>query len=202
MKIHDSAAQLAPAVLAALVATFAGCVSDKYTEVDKLPEQALAPAPYRIQPGDKLAIAVWNQTNLSGDHIVRPDGNITLPLAGDVAVGGLTPPACSKEIARRMQGLVLDPKVSVSVAGTREASVSVLGEVRDAGAYPLKPGEGVLEILARAGGLSEFADRDRIFVIRKKGEPIRVRFQYAKLVRQEGAGVAFNLQDGDVVVVE
>jgi polysaccharide biosynthesis/export protein len=190
------------AATAALVTLLGGCVSDKYTEVDQLPEQALAPMPYRIQPGDKLAVSVWNQTNLSGDQIVRPDGNITLPLAGDVAVAGLTPPACAKEIARRLNGLVLDPKVSVSVAGTREASVSVLGEVRDAGAYPLKPGEGVLEILARAGGLSEFADRDRIFVIRKKGEPVRVRFQYAKLVRQEGAGVAFNLQDGDVVVVE
>lgn len=189
-------------LIAAIVAATVGCSTDKYVEVDSLDDKALAPAPYRIQAGDKLVVNVWSQANLSGEHVVRPDGNITMPLVGDVAVAGLTPPSCSKEVARRLNGLVLEPKVSVSVAGTREPSVSVLGEVRDSGAYPLKPGEGVLEIIARAGGLSEFADRDRIFVIRRKGEPIRVRFRYEKLVRQEGAAVSFALQDGDVVVVE
>lgn len=186
----------------AAAALLVGCAHDGYTDVDELPERALAPAAYRIQNGDQLIVTVWNQENLSGEVNVRPDGNITLPLIGDVAVAGMTPPACAKEIARRLNGLVLDPKVAVSVAQTREPTVSVLGEVRDAGTYPLRRGEGVLEVLARAGGLSEFADRERIFVIRRQGEPLRVRFSYHKLVRSEGAAIAFALQDGDVVVVE
>jgi polysaccharide export outer membrane protein len=155
-----------------------------------------------VQNGDALLVNVWGQASLSQEVTVRPDGNITLPLVGDVSAAGQTPAALGVEIGRRLNGLVLDPKVSVSVRTSREPSISVVGEVKTAGTYPLRPGEGVLEILARAGGLSEFASKDNIFVIRRQAEPLRVRFRYDALAAGDGAGLAFQLQDGDILVVE
>jgi hypothetical protein len=79
----------------------------------------------------------------------------------------LTPAAAAAEVKKRLDGLVVDPHVAVSLTSYRVATVSVVGEVRQAGSYPLRPGEGVLELLARAGGLSEFANKGRIFVVRR-----------------------------------
>lgn len=179
-----------------------GCATEgKFVWVDQLDSAALKSAPYLVSPGDRLLINVWNQPPLSGEVLVRPDGNITLPLVGDVPVAAMTPQQVADAIARKLNGLVVEPHVAVSLAGTRAPSVSVLGEVRSAGSFELRPGEGVLELLARAGGLSEFARKDAIFVVRRSQE-LRVRFDYARLSRGVGAAAAFELQDGDVVVVE
>ncbi len=187
--------------LALALAAF-GCATDgKFVWVDELAGDALKPAPYQVVPGDRLLVNVWNQPPLSGEVLVRPDGNITLPLVGDVPVAGTTPKQVAEAIARKLSGLVVEPHVAVSLAGTRAPTVSVLGEVRSAGSFELRPGDGVLELLARAGGLSEFARKDAIFVVRRRQE-LRVRFDYGRLSRGAGAAAAFELQDGDVVVVE
>lgn len=185
-----------------LALTAFGCATEgTYVWVDELPTGALKPADYQVTPGDRLVVNVWNQPPLSGEVLVRPDGNITLPLVGDVQVAASTPKQAGEAIARKLTGLVVEPHVVVSLAGTREPAVSVLGEVQQAGNFALRPGEGVLELLARAGGLSEFAKKDGIFVVRRS-QGMRVRFDYQRLSRAVGAGVAFELQDGDVVVVE
>lgn len=191
---------LALAILIALVAS--ACATDgKFVWVDELDREDLKPAPYLVAAGDRLVVNVWNQPPLSGEVLVRPDGNITLPLVGDVHVAGGTPHQAGEAIVRKLAGLVVEPHVAVSLAGTRDPTVSVLGEVQQAGSYALRPGEGVLEMLARAGGLSEFARKDAIFVVRRS-QGLRVRFDYQRLARGVGAGVTFELQDGDVVVVE
>lgn len=172
-----------------------------YVWVDDLPQNALKPQPYKVRSGDRLVVNVWNQAPLSGEVLVRPDGNITLPLVGDIYVLSMTPPQVGDEVGKKLNGLVVDPHVAVSLANLREPSVSVMGEVRTAGNYPLRPGEGVLEMIARAGGLSEFANRGRIFVLRRT-DSLRVRFDYDKLSRADGAAVKFTLQDGDLVVVD
>ncbi|MBI1948651.1 MAG: polysaccharide biosynthesis/export family protein [Deltaproteobacteria bacterium] len=193
---------LRPAFALALALAASGCATDgKFVWVDELDREDLKPAPYLVAPGDRLVVNVWNQPPLSGEVLVRPDGNITLPLMGDVQVAGVTPQQAAEAVARKLTGLVVEPHVAVSLAGTREPTVSVLGEVQQAGSFPLRPGEGVLEVLARAGGLSEFARKDAIFVVRRS-QGLRVRFDYQRLARAVGAGVAFELQDGDVVVVE
>ncbi len=191
-----------PALALVIALAASGCATDgKFVWVDELDREDLKPAPYLVTPGDRLVVNVWNQPPLSGEVLVRPDGNITLPLMGDVAVAGVTPQQAAEAVARKLSGLVTEPHVAVSLAGTREPTVSVLGEVQQAGSYALRPGEGVLEVLARAGGLSEFARKDAIFVVRRS-QGLRVRFDYQRLSRAVGAGVAFELQDGDVVVVE
>jgi len=180
-----------------------GCASTApYVWVDDLPPAALAPESYRIQPSDTIAVQVWNQSKLSGDVKVRSDGQVTLPLLGDVAVGNLTPAGAAQQIERRLDGLVVDPKVTVSVKEGQPASFSVVGEIKASGSYPLHPGMGLLQALATAGGLTEFSNPNKIYVIRKDTSVRRIRFTYSKLAHAEGRGVLFMLRDGDIVVVE
>ncbi len=175
--------------------------SSEYVWVDDIEEQALAAPVYRIQPGDRLAISVWNQEHLSAEARVRDDGQATVPLLGDVPVGGISATDAADEITRRLHGLVLNPKVTVAVIETRPATVSVIGEVRAPGNVPLIPGDRMLDVLAKAGGLTEFASSDRLYVIRDGAAPLRVRFDYERLVRAQGRGAVFRLRPGDIVVV-
>lgn len=188
---------------AACLVALVGCASSApYTWVDKLPPAAMEPESYRIQPMDTIAVQVWNQQKLSGDVKVRPDGQVTLPLLGDVAVANLTPAGAAAQIEHRLDGLVVEPKVTVSVKEGQPAAFSVVGQVKSPGSYGLHSGMGVLQALAMAGGLSEFANDSRIFVIRKDGGMQRIRFSYGKLARAQGRGVLFQLRDGDILVVE
>jgi polysaccharide export outer membrane protein len=179
-------------------------VPDTFTWVDELAEEALAPSPYRLRGNDKLEVKVFKQESLSGEVLVREDGQITVPLVGDVPVVGLTPPEAAAEIAKRLTGtgFIDNPSVSVAVIETRQPSFAVVGEVRQPGSFELQPGTTVLDGVALAGGLSEFAKKDRIFVIRKGKGNQRVRFNFARLARSDGNGLRFHLEDGDVVVVE
>jgi polysaccharide biosynthesis/export protein len=186
----------------AVTSLAAACGSSApYVWVDELPAAAREAPAYKIHPGDRLLVNVWNQPALSGEVLVRSDGHITMPLVGDVDVTDLSPPDASIAIAKKLTGMVVDPNVAVSLAGGREPTVNVLGEVRTGGSFPLRVGEGVLELIARAGGLSEFAAKDRIFVVRK-ADGVRVRFSYDRIERPDSPGSAFELQDGDTIVVE
>lgn len=170
--------------------------------VDELPPAAMVPESYRIQAGDVISVLVWNQTKLSVDIKVRSDGQVTLPLLGDVAVAGLTPGGAASQIEHRLDGLVVEPKVTVSLKESTAPTYSVVGEVKTSGVYPLAGSMTLLQALAAAGGLNEFADRDKIFVIRKDPDLKRIRFSYDKLQHAAGRGVLFQLRDGDIVVIE
>lgn len=181
----------------------AGCLHlDPYVWVDDLPDEAYQPEPYRIRAGDNLNVSIWNQDELTRDVRVRADGNITLPLISDVYVAGLTPPDAADVIKRRLDGLVLNPAVAVAVREGHVPNVSVVGEVRTAGQFTFAPDETVLHVIAKAGGLTEFAQPDAIFVVRRNDKQQRVRFSYDKLSRGNGRGLDFKLRDGDVIVVE
>jgi polysaccharide biosynthesis/export protein len=189
--------------IVAVMLTSAGCLHlDPYTWVDELDETAYEPEPYRIGSGDGLHIIIWNQAELTGDVRVRPDGNITLALVGDVSVAGLTPDDAAASIKKRLDGIVLEPNVSVAVREGRQSNVSVVGEVRTPGQYNFNKQETVLHVLAKAGGLTEFAQPDAVFVVRSYPDRARVRFHYDKLSRGVGRSLEFQLRDGDVIVVE
>lgn len=185
------------------LAVAAGCATaPPYTWVDDLSAQAFEPAPYRINVGDLISVSVWNQANLSAEARVRPDGMVTLPLLGDIPVAGLTPPSCAAQVQRRLDGLVLEPKVTVSLREAKTPAVSVVGEVRQVGEYPLNGADNVVQILARAGGLTEFAQPDHIYVLRREPKPLRVRFTYNQLTQGIGRALSFRLRDGDILIVE
>lgn len=179
----------------------AGCAHTPIA-VDGVPEAPSAPALYRVQAGDRLMVSVWSQAQLSGEYGVRPDGRMTMPLIGDIAAAGFTTTELAEHIAAMLDGLVLNPKVTVALRSMRQALVSVLGEVRAPGQFELRDNEEIIDVLARAGGLTEFAHPDRIYVLRRDNAVPRLRFTYDDLTARQGKLTRFCLKDGDIVIVE
>jgi polysaccharide export outer membrane protein len=157
---------------------------------------------YRIAPGDLLAVLVYREEAMSTHARVRQDGKLSVPLLHDVQAAGLSPGMLAEKIQARLKEFINVPRVTVVVEESRALTVPVLGEVAHAGQYNLEKGAGVLEALAAGGGLTEFAHRDRIFVLRRNPTPVRIRYTFEALSRGHGRAAAFRLQPGDVVVVE
>jgi polysaccharide export outer membrane protein len=157
---------------------------------------------YVITPGDLLAIRVYNQEGMSGRPRVRADGKISLPFLNDVQAAGLTTTALADSVASRLKDFVVNPIVSVSLEEARPFEVYVVGQVARPGRYAMDASGTVLQGIAAAGGLTAFAARDRIFVVRNEPSPVRIRFRYEALSKLEERAATFLLQNGDTIVVE
>lgn len=127
---------------------------------------------YVIGPGDSLGVVVWKEPSLSGAVKVRPDGYISLPLVHEVQVVGLTTGQLRKVLEEKYQDFVTSPFVSIRVEGITSTEVFLVGQVNKPGAYPLSGNESILQILTRAGGLTIFADRDDIRIVRRNGSKL------------------------------
>lgn len=175
-----------------------------FTWVQDLPasEQTSEATSYVIGAGDMLNVQVFDQEKMSARQRVRRDGKIALPFLGEVEVKGRRPAELARELEERFKAYIVTPRIVVVVEETRPVVVSVLGEVTRPGAVTLDPPGSVLQALALAGGTSDYADRDRIFVLRRGATLRRIRFTYEALVHNDSRAVAFALQQGDVVVVE
>ncbi|ACL66288.1 polysaccharide export protein [Anaeromyxobacter dehalogenans 2CP-1] len=194
--------------LAAVAATaLAACgPTGRYVRAEDLPP-APADAEYRVARGDVVGIRVWNQDNMSVERTrVREDGRVSMPFLQDVPAAGSTPTELSQRIQTQLKTYVVNPVVTVTVVEMQPLRVSVTGEVIRPGVYDLDRGAGVLSALAAAGSFTEFAHRDRVFVLRHGPAPgdavTRIRFEYDALVRADRRSAGFRLQPGDVVVVE
>jgi polysaccharide biosynthesis/export protein len=157
---------------------------------------------YIIADGDLLAVQVFDQPNLSTRIRVRNDGRIALPLVNEVMAAGKTPAKLASELEEALKAVVLTPKVTVVVEDSRPLTISVLGEVNKAGQQPFVRNSGLADVLSSAGGLTTFAHKDRIFVVRSNPKPVRIRFTYKGLIEDVGVATTFKLRPGDVVIVE
>jgi polysaccharide biosynthesis/export protein len=188
----------------ALIALTACSATGPYVWVDSLPPTATEGS-LVIQDGDYLSIRVYNQDPLSGVQRVRSDGKITIPVVGEIMARGKKHAQLAAEIQDKLKGVLVAPSVTVAPETPQgaggELKVSVLGEVKQAGNVQLDRGANVLHALAAAGGLTEYADPDKVFVIRRS-LPQRVRFRFQDLRSADPKSVGFQLQSGDVIVVE
>ena len=157
---------------------------------------------YQIGAGDQLDISVWKNAELSRQVTVRPDGMISLPLVNDVRAAGLTPMELRDLLAKKLSEYVPAAEVSVIVTRVRSYSISVVGAVTKPGRFVLSSPTTVLEAIALAGGLTEFASRRSITVLRTegKGATTRVPFNYNTALAGE-ASENLLLRPGDVIVV-
>jgi polysaccharide export outer membrane protein len=188
--------------LALLATACAGTVGD-YVWVDAYPSPPRRDdSEYVLAPGDQISVRVYNQEAMSGRARVRADGRISLPLVNDVQAAGLTPSALSASIQKRLKDFIVNPTVTVSLEESRPFDVFVVGEVARPGRYALDPNATVLQAIAAAGGLTQYATRDRVFVVREDPGPVRIRFRYDSLTRIEGKAASFRLRNGDTVVAE
>lgn len=158
---------------------------------------------YLVGAGDMLSVQVFDNDRISTRGRVRSDGKFAMPLLKDLDVAGKTPLQIAGDIEKllRDSNLVVNPRVNVIVDEVPLVQITVLGAVGRAGNFAMNPGTGVAEALASAGGLTEYAHKDRIFVLRKVPTPVRIRFTFASLTDIGPAG-SFRLQQGDIVVVE
>jgi len=190
------------ALVSAMALSLVGCGgTGPYVWADSLPTSASGGGDVLIADGDVLNVRVFNQEPLSTKERVRNDGRISIPVIGEITARNKRPAQLAAEIQDRLKDIVKVPSVIVTFEAGAELRVSVVGEVRNSGVFQVEPGSSVLHALAAAGGLTDYADGDRVFVVRKS-MPQRVRFRYSDLRSAAPKSIAFTLAAGDVVVVE
>jgi polysaccharide export outer membrane protein len=165
------------------------------------------PTDFRIGIDDVLTVAVYQNKDLTGDFTVRPDGKITMFLINDVQAAGLTPDELRQSVVKALAAgdFIHDPTVTVQVKEIHSLKVSIMGSgVAKTGEYPLKPHMTVLNLITLAGGLTEYAKKDKISIIRVvNGKQTLFKFNYDDVQDQKVKALAQNieLKAGDVVIV-
>ena len=157
------------------------------------------PDTYLIGVPDLLAVAVWGQPDLSSEVLVRRDGNISVPLAGDIKAAGLTPEQLARQVEKGISRFVAEPRVDIAVVEMRSQVVSVIGGgINRSGVIELRSDMRVIDAIAEMGGLTPFAKKKEIRVVR--GEQ-SYTFNYAAFMQGEAPQSNFLLAPGDTVIV-
>jgi len=157
---------------------------------------------FTIGPEDVLGVVVWREADVSGDVTVRPDGMITLPLIGDVKAAGLAPQQLADRVQTALREFITDASVTVVVRQMNSRKVFITGEVAKPGAYPLLSTMTVMQLIAVAGGLNEFAEGKSISVMRTEGGQTKtLPFDYKNVANGKKPGQNIVLKPGDTVVV-
>ena len=160
------------------------------------------PEDYRIGPEDVLFISVWKEEELQREVLVRPDGGISFPLAGDVQVAGKTPAEVEKDIASKIHKYIPEAVVTVSVQTVSGYTIFVDGKVKNPGKFIIGRYMDVVQAITLAGGLDTFADEDKIKVIRRQnGKQVVHKFNYTEVKRGQNLQQNIILQSGDIIMV-
>ncbi len=161
------------------------------------------PTDYVIGPDDVLSIVFWRDADMTQEVTVRPDGNITLPLMGDIKAAGLKPTELRDLVATSASKFIEDPNVTVVVKQINSRNVFITGGVTRPGPYPVSGQMTVLQLITVAGGLTEFADGKKIRILRvENGKSTFMLFNYNEV--QDGKKLEQNivLKPGDSVMVK
>jgi polysaccharide export outer membrane protein len=159
--------------------------------------------PYRIQPGDILAITVWKEEDLQGDVLVRTDGGVSFPLAGEILAVPMTIEELRKDIARRLEKYIPNPVVTVALKQSGGNRIYVLGKVNRPGEFPFGKPIDVMQAISLAGGTTSYASLDDIKILRRKsgGNQDAINFRYSEVAQGRGLEQNILLISGDTVVV-
>jgi polysaccharide export outer membrane protein len=178
---------------------------DKGSDKDKAnPDHTTGPGAavdsnsYKIGPSDILLIRVWNEEKFSGPVAVHQDGKITLPLVGDIDAGGLTPIEVQDTVAKALTKYVVKPLVTVTVQEVGSKKYYLDGQVNHPGEFPLAIPTTILEAISKAGGLQEFANAKKIYILR--GDK-RLPFNYKDVLRGKHMEQNIRVEPGDHIVV-
>ena len=166
--------------------------------------QPPANAVYLLREGDVLAFALPQDVTLNGNSIVRSDGVATLPLIGEVKVGGLSVSQVHELIIHRMSEHLESPQVLLSLKTTRDREIYIAGEVRNPGNISYQDELTVLDAVLRAGGpLKTSADMGNVILVRTdaEGERLAWRMDFSDILTTANPPKAVNLLPGDIVLV-
>lgn len=156
---------------------------------------------YPLGSADVIHVSVWKNADLSQTVTVGPDGFVSLPLLGDLHVAGLTTNQLAADLSDKLRSYVVSAQVTVSLVEIHSRQIFVTGQVGRPGAYALLAPINVLQLIAQAGGLSTFADRKNILVLRTENSEVkRLRFNYTSAIRGDSKQ-NINLQPGDTIII-
>lgn len=160
------------------------------------------PEDYVIGEEDVLTVTVWKEKDLSGTAVVRPDGKITVPLVGELYVVGMKPAQMQKLLEEKFKPFITMAQVSVTVNQINSRKIYLIGQVVREGTVPINTSMTILQVLAGAGGLRDFAKRKKIYLLRKHGDQeIRFPFDYDAAIRGRNTEQNIRVEPGDTIVV-
>ncbi|MEM1229086.1 MAG: XrtA/PEP-CTERM system exopolysaccharide export protein [Pseudomonadota bacterium] len=206
--IHRTRRTFATGARLALLGTLTALLGACATAVTTAPPSDAGPEAdftdeYRIGVGDSLRVNVWRNDDLSVAVPVRPDGKISVPLAGDVMVGGKTPEEVSATVTERLAKFIRDPYVTVIVTNVASdefrSRVRVTGAVQNPLSIPYRQGMTVLDLVLEAGGTNEFANANRSVLYRRNGD--RVGINLNRILKVGDMQTNLNLRPGDVLTI-
>jgi polysaccharide export outer membrane protein len=172
------------------------------TESSSRPAGVVPPSGYVIGPEDVLTVLFWRDKDMSADAVVRPDGKITLPLLNEVQAAGLTPEQLRNTLTEQATRYLEDPSVTVVVKQINSLKVFVMGEVGKPGVYTMTAPLTVIQLLAMAGGVNEYAKKDKIVVMRtENGRQMMYPFNYEAVTKRSNMRQNITLKPGDTIIV-
>jgi polysaccharide export outer membrane protein len=189
-------------VLACLLYSGVSCPAQRPT----VPAASVA-APVSVRAGyvigatDVLTITVWKEPAFSETIPVRPDGMVSIALLGDLQAAGLTPMELTAVVTHKLKQYIQDPRVSVVVKEVNSQRIFLLGEVMHAGPLSLTPGMTALQAISSAGGLTQFANGKKIYILRNEdGKPKKIGLNYRDALKGD-LKQNLVLKSGDTIVV-
>jgi polysaccharide export outer membrane protein len=158
---------------------------------------------YVLGVEDRLSISVWKEPDLTRTVAIRPDGKISFPLVGDIRAAGRTANQLTADLTTALSRFVKEPVVSVAVEDIQSFKVYVLGEVTNQGALVLRRRTRLLEAIALSGGMTQYANRSDVLLIRHDDDDkeVRTRIDYRKIVSGEKSELNVYLKPGDMIIV-
>lgn len=203
--------------LVALLFLVAGCADNPLGLINPLdlmnppPPQTPPPAPrvvgktreYRIGVPDLLELTVWQHPDVSGPLLVRRDGKVSVPLMGDILAEGRTPEGLARQIRIALSEYISKPRVDIAVTEMRSQVASVIGGgVVRSGQIELQRNTRVIEAIAAMGGLTPFAKKRRIRILRNTPDgQVEYGFDYTAFIRGEAPDSNLLLEPGDTIIV-
>jgi len=194
-----------------ILALFMPCLSCVAQDNDPAPKPAESALPgmsmgaamdtYVIGPSDTITVTVWKEPALSSSLLVRPDGMISMPLLGDIQASGVTPLQLADVIATKLKKFIQDPNVSVVLMQIHSKIIYLLGEVAKKGPVDMTPGMTLLEAISSAGGLTDFANAKKIYILRNEaGTHQKIPVHYKQALKGDST-LDVVLKPGDTIVV-
>ncbi len=161
-----------------------------------------ASSSYLVSAGDLLEVSVWKEEYLERQVLVRPDGGISFPLAGDVQAAGLPVTTIRDTLAGQLSRYIPDPVVTVSIKEIRGNRIYILGQVNRPGPFVMNPRVDIMQALAMAGGTTAFAALNDIKILRRSPDGQRViKFRYGDVEKGRNLEQNIVLESGDIIVV-
>ncbi len=157
---------------------------------------------YILQPGDILDISVWKEEGMQSEVLVRPGGGLSFPLVGDIVAEGRTIKQLSDKVTEKLKAYIPDPVVTVSLKKIVGNTIYVLGRVNKPGEFPFISTIDVMQALSKAGGMTPYAEVDKIKILRRSNNILQaIMFNYGEVEKGEKLEQNILLKSGDVVVV-